>query len=97
MSQTEERRATYEDFQDVDLVDECSIVLHFLLLNCLDGKLLVTFSVFCQVHNSETTVGKLLLERVHLFDVTLCGVHEVKLVTAAALHRACRACATCAC
>ena len=96
MSEIGDKLETYEDFQDIDLIDECSIVLNFFLLNCLDCKLLVGFSVFRQINNAETPVGKLLLERVHLFNVALCGVHEVKLMSAA-FYRACRARTTCAC
>jgi hypothetical protein len=48
---------TYEDFEDVDLIDEGGVVLDLFLLNCLDGKLLVAFSVLSQVHDAETTVG----------------------------------------
>ena len=68
---------TYEDFEDVDLIDEGSVVLHFLLLDGLDGELLMTLTMLGKVHNTETSIRQLLLERVDLFDVSLCGVDKV--------------------
>ena len=68
---------TYEHFEDVDLVDERRVVLHFLLLDGLDGKLLMTFTVLGQVDDTETSIGQFLLERVHLFNVSLRGVDEI--------------------
>lgn len=38
---------TYQHFEDVDLVNEGGIVLHLLLLDCLNGELLSTFTVLC--------------------------------------------------
>lgn len=68
---------TYQNFQDVDFVYKGRIVLHLFLLDRLDGKLLVTFSVLGQIDNAEATIGKFLLERIDFFNVTLCRVHEV--------------------
>jgi len=66
-----------EDFEDVDFVDESSVVLYLLLLNGLDRELLTTLSVLRQVDDAKAAIGKLLLERVHLLDVALRGVNEV--------------------
>lgn len=68
---------TYENFKDVDLVDEGSVVLHFLLLDGLNGELLMALTVLGKVHYTETSVRQLLLERVDLFDVSLCRVDKV--------------------
>ena len=69
--------ATYQHFEDVDFVNEGCVVLHLLLLDCLDGKLLPTFPVLCKVDDSKATVSELLLEGIDLLDVPLCGVDEV--------------------
>lgn len=66
-----------EDFEDVDLVDEGRVVFDFLLLNCLNRKLLVTLPMLRQVNDAETAVCKLRLERVNLFDVALSRVDKV--------------------
>ena len=68
---------TYEDFEDVDLIDEGSVILDFLLLNCLNRKLLVALPVLGQVNDAEPAICKLCLERVNLFDVALSRVDEV--------------------
>ena len=68
---------TYEDFEDVDLIDEGSVVFDFLLLNCFNRELLVTLPVLRQVDDAEPTICKLRLERVNLFDVALSRVDEV--------------------
>jgi hypothetical protein len=68
---------TYEDFEDVDLIDEGSVVFDFLLLNCFNRELLVTLPVLRQVNDAEPAICKLGLERVNLFDVALSRVDEV--------------------
>lgn len=68
---------TYEDFEDVDLIDEGSVILDFLLLNCFNCKLLVALPVLGQVNDAEAAICKLRLERVNLFNVALSRVDEV--------------------
>ena len=68
---------TYQNFQDVDFVDKGRIVLDLFLLDRLDCKLLVTLSMLGQIDNAEASIGKFLLERIDLFNVTFCGVHKV--------------------
>ena len=80
---------TYKHFQDVDLVDERSVVFDFLFLDSLNGKLLMALPVFCKVDDAESSIGKLLLEGVDFLDVALCGVHEVLRLRVARVH-ACR-------
>ena len=82
---------TYEDFQDVDLVDECCVVLHLLFLNSLDSKFLFAFSMLGQVDDTEAAIRELLLERVDLLDVALSRVDEVLLMIRG-VHAACSAC-----
>ena len=70
-------RVTYEDFENIDFVDERSIVLQLFLLNGFDCIFLVAFTMFCQVDDAEASIGQLLLEGVDLFDVSFSGVYEV--------------------
>ena len=71
------RRATYQDLENIDLIDKSRIVFHFFLLNSLDSILLMAFSMFSQIDDAKAAIRELLLERVDLFDVTLCRVNKV--------------------
>ena len=68
---------TYEDFENIDFVNERSIILQLFLLNGLDRVFLMAFTMFCQVDDAEASIGQLLLEGIDLFDVSLSGVYEV--------------------
>ena len=61
---------TYENFEDIDLIDESCIIFEFFLLNGLNSILLAAFSVLGQVDNAEASICQLLLEGVDLFDVS---------------------------
>ena len=84
------RGVTYEDFEDVDLVDERGVVLDFLFLDCLNGEQFFGLAVLGKVDDAEAAIGKLLLEVVLLLDVALVRVAEVKGVVCLRLgaHRA---------
>ena len=60
---------TYQDLEDVDLIDESGVVFDLLLLNGLDGEFLVRFTMLSQVDNAEAAICQLLLEGVDLLDV----------------------------
>ena len=47
---------TYKHFQDVDFVDERSVVFDLLFLDGLNGKLLMTLPVFGQVDDTEASI-----------------------------------------
>ena len=68
---------TYEHFEDVNLVNEGGVVLDLFLLDCLDGKLLSTFTMLCQVYDTEAAICELLLERINFLDVALGRIDEV--------------------
>ena len=68
---------TYEDFENIDFVDERGIIFQLFLLNGFDRMFLVAFTMFCQVDDAEASIGQLLLEGVDLFDVSFSRVHEV--------------------
>lgn len=70
-------RATYKDFENVDLVNEGRVILDLLLLNGLNRKLLLALTVLGQVHDAEAAIGKLLLERIDFFDVAFRRIHKV--------------------
>ena len=63
---------TYENFEDIDLIDKSCIIFELFLLNGLYSILLVALSVLGQVDNAEAAIGQLLLEGVDLFDVSFC-------------------------
>ena len=63
---------TYENFEDIDLIDKSCIIFELFLLNSLYSVLLVALSVLGQVDNAEAAIGQLLLEGVDLFDVSFC-------------------------
>lgn len=48
---------TYEDFENVDFINESRIIFELFLLNCLDGVLFMALTVLGQVYNAETTIG----------------------------------------
>lgn len=81
--------STYEDFKDVDLVDEGGVIFDLLFLDGLDRELLVTFAVLRQVHDAEPSISKLLLERVDFLDVALSRVNEVLLVVRCIIGTGC--------
>lgn len=84
------RGVTYEDFEDVDLVDERGVVLDFLFLDCLNGEQFFGLAVLGKVDDAEAAIGQLLLEVVLLLDVALVRVAEVEGVVRLRLgaHRA---------
>ena len=53
---------TYQHLEDVDFVDERSVVLDFLFLDGLDRELLFRFAVFRQIDDAEASIRQLLLE-----------------------------------
>ena len=63
---------TYENFEDIDLIDKSCIIFELFLLDGLYSILLVALSVLGQVDNAEAAIGQLLLEGVDLFDVSFC-------------------------
>ena len=68
---------TYENFENIDFVDEGRIILELFLLNRFDRILLVAFTMLSQVDDAKATIGQLLLEGVDLFDVSFSRVYEV--------------------
>ena len=69
-SEGQKKLFTYENFEDIDLIDKCCIIFELFLLNCLYSVLLVALSVLGQVDNAKAAIGQLLLEGVDLFDVS---------------------------
>ena len=70
-------RGTYENFEDINLVDKCGIVFDLFLLDCLDSILLVALSMLSKVDDSEAAIGQFLLKGVDLLDVSFCRIDEV--------------------
>ena len=48
---------TYENFEDIDLIDKSCIIFELFLLDGLYSILLVALSVLGQVDNAEAAIG----------------------------------------
>jgi hypothetical protein len=67
---------TYEYFEDIDLVYECSVVFYFALLNGFYREQFFGFAMLSQVDNTKTTISKLFFKMVLLLNVSLVAVNK---------------------
>ena len=66
----------YQDFENIDFVDEGGVVFDLSLLNGFDREKLLALSVLGEVDHAEASIGQLFIEVVLLLNVALVGVNE---------------------